>query len=86
MAHGSFGQINSTYTWSTRHLRCVALRCTQTWGVTRDGQGYHHLSPTAQPKGMNQTKVTSSLDTMSMLSTTTLALHRVICLYLGPSI
>jgi hypothetical protein len=50
-------------------------------GITRDGQGYHHLPPTPQPEGTRQTKVASSLDTMSTLSTTTLALCRVIRLY-----
>jgi hypothetical protein len=54
-------------------------------GITRDGQGYHHLPPTPQPEGMRQIKVASSLDTTSMLSTTTLALRRVIHLYQGPS-
>jgi hypothetical protein len=34
---------------------------------------------------MRQTKVASSLDTMSTLSTTTLVLYRVIRLYQGPS-
>jgi hypothetical protein len=24
---------------------------TRTWGITRDGQGYHHLPPTPQPWG-----------------------------------
>ena len=54
------------------------------WGITWDEQGYHHLSPTPQLWGMRQTKVASSLETMSMLSTTTLALYRVICLYEEP--
>jgi hypothetical protein len=56
-----------------------------TWGITRDGQGCHHLPPTPQPWGTRQTKVGSSLDTMSMLSTTTLVLYRVIRLYREPS-
>ena len=77
-----YDMINSTFTcllrapdntWSARHCRPIALRHTQTWGVTRDAQGYHHLPPTPQPWSMRQTKVASSLDTMSMLLTTTLA-------------
>ena len=44
-------------------------------------QGCHHLPPAPQPKGMRQTKVASRLDTMSTLSTTTLALARNIHLY-----
>ena len=55
------------------------------WGITRDGQGCHHLPPTPQPWGTRQTKVASSLDTMSTLLTTTLAPYRVIHLYQEPS-
>jgi hypothetical protein len=53
-------------------------------GITRDGQSHHHLPPTPQPKSTRQIKVASSLDTMYMLSTTTLVLCRVIRLYQGP--
>jgi hypothetical protein len=51
---------------------------------TKDGQGCHYLPPTSHPWGMRQTKVASSLDTTSTLSTTTLASYRVIHLYQGP--
>ena len=80
-----YGKINSTFTcllwapehtWSAKRSQPVALRQTRTWGITRDGHGYHHLPPTPQPWGMRQMKVTSSLDTMSTLSITTLALYR----------
>jgi hypothetical protein len=47
--------------------------------------GLSYLSPTPQLKGIRQTKVASSLDTTSTLSTTTLALRRAIHLYQGPS-
>jgi hypothetical protein len=50
-------------------------------GVTKDGQGYHHLPLTPQPWDMRQTKVTFSLDTTSMLLVTTLALTRNFHLY-----
>ena len=53
----------------------------QTWGITRDRQGYHHLPPTPQQEDTRQTKVASSLDTTSTLSTTTLAFARNIRLY-----
>jgi hypothetical protein len=62
------------YTWSTKRFWPVALR-TQTWRITRDRQGCHHLPPTLQPWGTRQVKVASSLDTTSTLSTTTLALY-----------
>ena len=45
-----------------------------------------HLPPTPQPESMRHTKVASSLDTMSTLSTTTLESIRVIRLYREPSI
>jgi hypothetical protein len=38
-----------------------------------DRQGYHHLPPTPQPWGTRQTKIASSLDTTSTLSTITIA-------------
>ena len=68
-------------TWSVKRCWPTALRQTRTWGITRDGHGCHHLPPTPQPWGTRQTKVASSLDTMSMLSTTTLASARNIRLY-----
>jgi hypothetical protein len=55
------------------------------WGITRDGQGCHHLPPTPQLWSMRQTKVTSSLNTTSTLLTITLAAYRVIHLYREPS-
>ena len=62
------------YTWSARRYRPMALRHIQMWGITKDGQGCHHLPPTPQPEDTRQMKVTSSLDTTSMLSATTLVL------------
>ena len=50
-------------------------------GIMKDGQSCHHLSPTPQLVGTIQTKVASSLDTTSTLSTMTLALARNIRLY-----
>ena len=50
-------------------------------GITKDGQGYHHLLPTPQPWGMRQMKVTYSLDTTPILLVTVLALARNFCLY-----
>ena len=62
------------YSWSTKNIRLLALHPTLTWGTTRDGQGCHHLPPTPTDRGEGmQTKVTSSLDTTSMLSITALA-------------
>jgi hypothetical protein len=55
-------------TWSAKHCWPIALCRTQTWEITRDEQGYHHLPPTPQLWGTRQTRVTSSLDTTSMLS------------------
>ena len=69
------------YTWSAKHLRPLALRRIWTWGITKDGQGCHHLSPTPQPWDTRQMKVMCSLDTKSMLSTTTLASARNIRRY-----
>jgi hypothetical protein len=68
-------------TWSARHLRPIALCRTRMWGITRDGQGGHHLSPTPQLWSTRQTKVTSSLDTTSTLLVTTLASARNFHLY-----
>jgi hypothetical protein len=59
----------------------MALRHIQTWEITRDGQGYHHLSSTPQLWDTRQTKVACSLDTTSTLSTTTLVVARNIRLY-----
>ena len=69
--------------WSTSRCRSKALRYIPTCGITKDRQGYHHLPPTPQPWDMRQTKVTCSLDmdTMSMLTITTLALARNFRLY-----
>ena len=72
-------------TWCTRRYQHAALCHIRTQGITRDRQGYHHLPPTPQPWDMRQTKVSSSLDTMSTLSTITLAPYRVIRLYQEPS-
>ena len=44
-----------------------------------------HLPPTPQPESMRHTKVASSLDTTSTLSTTTLVSVKVIHLYWEPS-
>jgi hypothetical protein len=71
-------------TWSAKRCRPTALRPTLTPGITRDGQSCHHLSSTPQLWGTRQTEVASSLDTTSMLLTTTLALRRVIRLYQDP--
>ena len=77
-----FGKINPTstcllralaYAWSAKRYRPIALCRTQTWGIIKDEQGYHHLLPTPKSESMRQTKVASSLDTTSTLSTTTLA-------------
>ena len=69
------------YTWSAKHLRPLALRRIWTWGITKDGQGCHHLSPTPQPEDTRQTKVTSNIDTTSTLLATTLAVARNFRLY-----
>jgi hypothetical protein len=69
------------YTWSAKYLQPIAPRCIRTWGITKDGQGYHHLLPTPQPWDTRQTKVMCSLDTMSTLIATTLALTRKFRLY-----
>ena len=68
-------------TWSARRYQHMALCHIRTWGITRDGHSCHHLPSTLQPWDTRQTKVASSLDTTSTLSTTTLALYRVIHLY-----
>ena len=63
------------YSWSAKSIRLLALHPTLTWGTTRDGQGCHHLPPILTDRGEGmQTKVTSNLDTTSMLSITTLTL------------
>jgi hypothetical protein len=69
------------YTWSTKRYRHVALRHTQMWEITKDGQVCHHLLHTPQPWDTRQMKVTCSLDTTSTLIATTLALARNFCLY-----
>jgi hypothetical protein len=69
------------YAWSAKHLWPVALCRIRTWGITKDRQSYHHLPPTPQLEDTRQMKVTSSLDNMSMLLVTTLALARNILLY-----
>ena len=75
-----YEQINSTstcllralaYAWSTKRYWPIALCHIRTWGITKDGHAYHHLPPTPQ-----------SEDT---ISTTTLALYRVMHLYQEPS-
>jgi hypothetical protein len=71
----------SAYAWSAKRYRPVALRCIRMWGITKDRQGYHHLPPTPQLWDTRQTKVTCSLDTMSTLTATTLALARNFRLY-----
>jgi hypothetical protein len=71
----------SAYAWSAKRYWPIALCRIQTWGVIKDGYGYHHLTPTPQPLDTRQTKVTCSLDTTSMLTATTLALVRNFCLY-----
>jgi hypothetical protein len=68
-------------TWSAKRCRPVALCRIRTWGITKDGKGYHHLLPTPQPWNTRQTKVTCSLDTTSTLTATTLVLARNFCLY-----
>jgi hypothetical protein len=50
-------------------------------GITKDGQGCHHLLPTPKLWDMRQTKVMCRLDTMSTLTATTLALARNFRLY-----
>jgi hypothetical protein len=62
----------STYNWSASRYWPVALCYIRTWGITKDGQGYHHLPLAPQPRDTRQMKVAFSLDTMSTLSTTTL--------------
>ena len=69
------------HTWSARRGRPIALRCIQTWGITKDREGCHHLPPTPQPWDTRQTKVTCSLDTTSTLTVTTLALAMNFHLY-----
>ena len=71
----------SDHTWSARRGWNVALCRIQTWGITKDGQGCHHLPSTPQPWDMRRMKVTSSLDTMSTLTVTTLTLARNFRLY-----
>jgi hypothetical protein len=57
--------------------KCNAIKELNTWGVT---------SPAAYPSTMGNkvNKVASSLDTTSILSTTTQASIRIICLYQSP--
>jgi hypothetical protein len=42
--NGEISENWSASTWGTLRL----LHSTRTWGITRDGQGYHHLPPTPQ--------------------------------------
>jgi hypothetical protein len=83
LSEDTFGTTNSlrapTYTWSAKRHQHVALRHTRTWGIMKGGQGCHHLPPTLEP--WDKMKVTYSLDTMSMLTVTTLALARNFHLY-----
>ena len=44
---------------------------TQTWGITRDGQGCHHLPPTPQPGAPSYPKVPVHPSTMPMYKETT---------------
>ena len=67
--------------WSAKLSWPIALRRIRICGITKDRQGYHHLPPTPQPENTRQTKVTSSLDNMSTLLVTTLALARNFHLY-----
>ena len=67
--------------WSASRCRPIALHRIQMWGITKDGQDYHHLPPTPQPEDTRKTKVTFSLDTMSTLLVITLALARNFHLY-----
>jgi hypothetical protein len=69
------------YNWSASRCRSTALRHIRTWGITKDRQGCHHLSPVPQPEDTRQTKVTFSLDTTSTLLVTTQALARNFRLY-----
>ena len=73
----NFATIDSLWapynTWSVRRGRPIALCHIQTWGIMKDGHGYHHLPHTPLPEDTRQMKVASSLHTMSTLSTTTLA-------------
>ena len=66
LSYDNFGHYKltsaSAYAWSTRQYQPPALRRIWTWGITKDGQGWHHLSPTPQPWDMRQTKVTSNID------------------------
>jgi hypothetical protein len=71
----------SAYAWFTKRYRPVALRRIQTWRITKDGQGCHHLPSIPQPWDTRQTRVTCSLDTTSTLTATTLALARNFRLY-----
>ena len=70
-----------SYTWSMKYLCPIALRHIRTWGITKDGQGCHHLPPTPEPKDTRQTKITCSLDTTSTLTITSLTLAKNFCLY-----
>jgi hypothetical protein len=69
------------HTWSIRLYLHVALHHIRMWGITKDGQGYHHLPLTPQPWDTRQTKVTCSLDNTSTLTITTLALAKNFRLY-----
>ena len=85
LSEDSFATTNSLRApdcnWSASRCRSIALRRIRMWGITKDGQGCHHLPLTPHPWGMRQMKVTSSLDTTSMLLVTTLASARNFRLY-----
>ena len=85
LSEDNFGTTNSLRApgcnWSVSRCRPVALCRIQTWGITKDGQGYHHLPPTPQPEDTRQTKLTSNMDTTSTLLGTTLAVARNFHLY-----
>jgi hypothetical protein len=53
--------------WETLRL----LHSTRMWGITRDGQGYHHLSPTPQPGALSYSKVPVHLSTTPVYKETT---------------
>jgi hypothetical protein len=72
------------------HLVCQVMPASSSTsypdvGIMRDRQGCHNLPPTPQPWDMRQTKVASSLDITSTLSTTTLAFAKGYPSLSGPS-
>ena len=46
LSEANFTTIDSlqapAYAWSARRYWPTALRCIRTWGITKDGQGYHN--------------------------------------------